>query len=455
MDHSESQRGDGSGLPIFLGRALICLLSMLFLGLGLGMSVHKGTSFFWTLGFLATLAFVVLLMARWQVRPLAEPLGQLLGGTRPRAIEDLPGAWSAMERENDDLRERAAREDRLLPGIMARLEEGVILFGPLGILEQFNPAAQRHLGLGAPLAKGMTVGEVFRDPEGPDAIRKAFRGTSCEWRLARAGRTLRVRAIPFAPLGSVSGVLLTLDDVTSQEALETTRQKFISNVSHELKTPVTAIRIAAENLQEEHLQDSARSSAQSIMRSVDRLTLLLGDLSELSRIESGALHLAPVSLDLGGFLDTVMRDLQPRALAHGVELILSVDAPDGALIHVDPLRLHQILENLVSNALKFSPAEGRVELFVQVTNQGQSWEVRDQGPGIPEAEQARIFERFYRAQAAKAKPGTGLGLAIVKHLCRLMGGEVSVDSRPGEGATFRVILPPQTEAQEPAGPPIR
>jgi len=92
---------------------------------------------------------------------------------------------------------------------------------------------------------------------------------------------------------------------------------------------------------------------------------------------------------------------------------------------------------------------------VRITDQGQIWEVHDQGPGIPDAEQGRIFERFYRAQAAKAKPGTGLGLAIVKHLCRLMGGEVAVESKLGEGATFRVILPPQVEPQEPAGPPIR
>ncbi len=455
MDQQETQRGDGSGLPVFLGRALICLVSMLFLGFGLGMSVHQGASLFWTLGLLVTLGIVLFLMARWQVRPLADPLGQLLGGTRPKAIEDLPRAWSALEQENVDLREKAAREDRLLPGIMARLEEGVLLFGVTGHLEQFNPAAQRHLGLGAPLAKGMTVGEVFQDQEGPPAVQKAYRGTPCEWRLTRASRTLRVRVIPFAPLGAVSGVLLTLDDVTSQEALETTRQKFISNVSHELKTPVTAIRIAAENLQEENLEGSARSSAQSIMRSVDRLTLLLGDLSELSRIESGALRLAPVRLNLREFLDTLMNDLQPRQAASGVLLALELDAPPETEILADPLRLHQVIENLVSNALKFSPTGGRVDLSVRITSQGQIWEVRDQGPGIPPGEQGRIFERFYRTKAGQAKPGTGLGLAIVKHLCRLLGGEVSVMSLPGEGATFRVFLPPLVEPQDPAGPPSR
>lgn len=443
MDQPDSQPRQESGLPVFLGRALVCLASMLFLGFGLGLSVHKGASVPWTLGLLATLAMVLILMARWQLRSLAEPLGQLLSGNRPRAIEDLPRAWSALERENQDLRERAAREERLLPGIMARLEEGVLLFDATGDLDQFNPAAQRHLGLGGPLAKGMAAGEVFHDPEGPAAIQKAYRGVPCEWRMTRAGRTLRVRAIPFAPLGFVSGVLLTLDDVTSQEALETTRQKFISNVSHELKTPVTAIRIAAENLQEEELSGTARDSAQSLLRSVDRLAMLLDDLSELSRIESGALNLAPERLDLTSYLETLMKDLQARGAACGVPVDLEADAPPGVTILADPLRLHQVLENLVSNALKFSPPGGRVRLSVRVTDQGQTWEVQDQGPGIPEAEQGRIFERFYRAQAAKAKPGTGLGLAIVKHLCRLMGGEVTVESRLGAGATFRVMLPPQ------------
>src|ERR1035438_6619717 len=100
MNPSESQQNEGSGMPVFLGRALICLASMLFLGFGLGMSVHQGASFLWTLGLLVTLALVLILMARWQVRPITEPLELLLRGSRPRAIEDLPRAWSALEQEN-------------------------------------------------------------------------------------------------------------------------------------------------------------------------------------------------------------------------------------------------------------------------------------------------------------------------------------------------------------------
>ncbi|HEX9081130.1 MAG TPA: HAMP domain-containing sensor histidine kinase [Holophagaceae bacterium] len=441
-------------MPAFMGRALLSLGAVLFLGVGLGMSVRHGVSLPWTLGLITSLVLVVVLLARWQVRLVAEPLGQLLREAKPMAIEDLPSAWSALEQENLDLKERAAREDQLLRSIMTRLEEGVLLFGSEGRLEIYNPAAQRLLGLGAPLSQGQLASVVFSDRESPVAIQRAYLGVPSEWRLARAARTLRVRAIPFAPSGFTAGVLLTLDDVTRQEALETTRQKFISNVSHELKTPVTAIRIAAENLQEERLSESGQASAQALLRSVDRLALLLGDLSELSRIESGALHLEPVRLDLDAFLDALSADYGSRHAASGIRLDLQKAYPPGAAVLVDPLRLSQILENLVSNAVKFSPADGTVRVQASLTDRHMQWEVSDQGPGIPDSEQGRIFERFYRAKDAKAKPGTGLGLAIVKHLCRLMGGEVSVESQPGAGARFRVVLPLQQD-QAPAGPPSR
>ena len=454
MTTPDPARDRATGLPAFMGRAMLCLGAMLFLGLGLGMSVLEGVSVPWTLGLVAALAMVLVLMARWQVRLVAEPLGRLFRETQPMAIEDLPGAWSALEQENLDLKERAEREDHLLRSIMTRLEEGLLLFSEKGTMEIYNPSAQRLLGLGAPLAVGMGAQEVFQDAESPVAIQRAFLGVPSEWRITRAARMLRVRAIPFAPSGPVSGVLMTLDDITRQEALETTRQKFISNVSHELKTPVTAIRIAAENLQEEPLPETAQASAQSILRSVDRLALLLDDLSELSRIESGALRLVPERVSLDAFLDSVASDFSSRHRASGVALDIHREVPANTVVLADPLRLSQILENLLSNAVKFSPPGGHVVLSVEVTPQGHQWVVADSGPGIPEAEQGRIFERFYRAQGAKAKPGTGLGLAIVKHLCRLMGGEVTVDSRPGAGARFRVVLPLQSD-QGLAGPPSR
>lgn len=438
----------GMGLSGLLGRALLCLGAMLFLGFGLGLSAYHGFSSAWTLGLMVALMFILVLMARWQVRFLSKPIGQLPGGGSPPSMKELPGAWSALKQENSDLRDRLALDERLLPGLMARLEEGVLLFGVLGELEQFNPAAQRHLGLGAPLAKGMGVRQILTDPESLAAVERALGGLGSEWRLVRAARSLRARAIPFAPLGTQSGVLITLDDVTSQEALEQTRQKFISNVSHELKTPVTAIRMAAEYLQGEPLSEPAAASAASMLRSVDRLTLLLEDLSELSRIESGSLHLNPQSLLLEEVFQQVLTDLRQHPATRGLDLRGRCLARPDTRVVVDPLRLHQIVENLVSNAAKFSPAGSPVEVDVLVAEHSHVWRVRDEGPGIPEAELGRIFERFYRASTGLGKPGTGLGLAIVKHLCRLMGGEVTVQSASGFGTTFTVRLPLVPQASE-------
>ncbi|HJW73457.1 MAG TPA: HAMP domain-containing sensor histidine kinase [Geothrix sp.] len=443
MDFRPSGDRPGSALPVFLTRSLTAMGAMVLLGIGLGVSLQNGLSWTWLLGLLVTLVLVALLLARWQVRFITVPLGRLLEQSGPQAIEDLPRVWFRMEQENLNLRERAAREENLLPAVMARLEEGVLLFTRGEVLDQFNPSAQRHLGLGVPLDKGMRLDQIFPDSQGSEVVRRAQDGVPGELRLERSGRMLRLRAIPFAPQGPVSGVLVTLDDVTRQEALETTRQKFISNVSHELKTPVMGIRIAAENLLEEPLAEGPRLNAESLLRSVDRLSMLIEDLSELSRIESGALELRPQPLALGAFLSALAEEVSARTQASGVRLEVVAQVSDELRILADPLRLHQILENLLSNAIKFSPPETTVTLSLRVEPQSLTWEVRDQGPGIPEAEQGHIFERFYRAPATRSKPGTGLGLAIVKHLCRIMGGEVTVESQPGQGAAFRVRLPIQ------------
>jgi two-component system phosphate regulon sensor histidine kinase PhoR len=451
MDFRPSGDRPGSALPVFLTRSLTAMGAMVLLGIGLGVSLQNGLSWTWLLGLLVTLVLVALLLARWQVRFITVPLGRLLEQSGPQAIEDLPRVWFRMEQENLNLRERAAREENLLPAVMARLEEGVLLFTRGEVLDQFNPSAQRHLGLGVPLDKGMRLDQVFPDSLGSEVVRRAQDGVPGELRLERSGRMLRLRAIPFAPQGPVSGVLVTLDDVTRQEALETTRQKFISNVSHELKTPVMGIRIAAENLLEEPLAEGPRLNAESLLRSVDRLSMLIEDLSELSRIESGALELRPQPLALGSFLSSLAEEVSARTQASGVRLEVVAQVPDEIRILADPLRLHQILENLLSNAIKFSPQETTVTLSLSVESQSLTWEVRDQGPGIPEAEQGHIFERFYRAPATRSKPGTGLGLAIVKHLCRIMGGEVTVESQPGQGAIFRVRLPLVPVPEEPKG----
>ena len=386
---------------------------------------------------------------------LPHPLGLLLGGPvlalglglllyqLLRVESPHHRALRRLEEENLALRSRADREDQLRRGILASLREGVLVFGEERRLLQANPAAALLLGSGSRLSVGAGLAEAFRDPESLAQLEAAFRGEPSQWTLRREPRVLRARALPFQAGLEARGVLITLDDVTRMEALETTRQKFISNASHELKTPVTAIRIAAENLQDGGAVGAeGEAGLRSIFRSVERMTLLLNDISELSRIETGALILEPRPVPVAAFARELLDDLAAQARAKRVELRLELHAGTEDLrVAADPLRLHQLLENLLSNAVKFSPEGAAVRLGLETDGTSASWTVSDQGPGIPESEQARVFERFYRTASARGVPGTGLGLAIVKHLARLMGGEVTLTSEPGKGAAFTFKMP--------------
>jgi two-component system phosphate regulon sensor histidine kinase PhoR len=362
-----------------------------------------------------------------------------------RAESPHQRALRRLEEELLALRTRAEREDQLRKGILASLREGVLVFGEDRRLLLANPAAVRLMGTGSRLGEGAGLAEAFRDPESLAQLETAFRGEAAQWTLRREPRVLRVRALPFQAGLEARGTLVTLDDVTRMEALETTRQKFISNASHELKTPVTAIRVAAENLQDGgSVLAEGDSSLRTIFRALEKMTLLLDDVSELSRIETGALVLEPRALAVAGFARELLEDLEPQARAKGVGLELGMqEGLEGLRMQADPLRLHQLLENLLSNAVKFSPSGALVHLDIAKEEGALRWTIRDQGPGIPGPEQGRVFERFYRTSSARAVPGTGLGLAIVKHLARLMGGEITLQSEAGKGATFTFKMPLQ------------
>jgi len=361
-------------------------------------------------------------------------------------LRKLPKAWADLEEENLLLRHQAEAEDQIRRQILTHMNAGVLLLDQDRTLRLFNPAAQLLLGSSSSLSLGDPVVVAFREPESLRNIDGACQGAAAEWTLKRNPRILRLRAIPFeAPLQASNHpwVLVTVDDVTRQEALETTRQKFIANASHELKTPVTGIRIAVENLQEGSLVlPEGDSSLRIILRAVDRMTMLLGDISELSRIETGAMRLEPVPLRLGEFAADALENTRPQADAAGVSVELELpDELREETFLADPLRLVQLLDNLMSNAIKFSPAGAQVRVRILREGPWLVWMVSDQGPGISETDAQRIFERFYRAPSVRRIPGTGLGLAIVKHLAVLMKGEVDMHTEPGKGSTFIFRLP--------------
>ncbi|MDD5658364.1 MAG: ATP-binding protein [Elusimicrobia bacterium] len=232
-------------------------------------------------------------------------------------------------------------------------------------------------------------------------------------------------------------------DLTRLRRLEQMRKDFVANVSHELRTPLAAVKAYAETLRSGGLDDPAHRAefVAEIERSADRMTRLVDDLLTLSALESGQREPVREPVDLMRVAAEVVASLKP--LADRKQLALRLDPfRDVPTIQGDRGQLKQVLVNLVDNAIKFTPDKGAVRIWAENRPGWTTLVVQDSGCGIPESDQARIFERFYRVDKARSRElgGTGLGLAIVKHIVEAHGGGVSVASSP-EGSAFRVELP--------------
>ena len=259
---------------------------------------------------------------------------------------------------------------------------------------------------------------------------------------------VEVTGSAVGPLNSreTPGLLFVLHDITLQKRLENVRKEFVANVSHELRTPLSVIKGYVETLVDSHdempLADREKF-LRTIQRHAERLNSLLEDLLALSRLESARPGLARERVDVADMLAAAVEDFRHRPSAAGHRLCLSADPVLPAIL-ADPLKLGQVLDNLVSNALKYTPRGSSIDLVACIdTVDTIKIAVRDNGPGIPAEDVPHIFERFYRVDKGRSreKGGTGLGLSIVKHIVQLHGGRVWVESRAGEGTTFYFTLP--------------
>jgi two-component system sensor histidine kinase SenX3 len=256
--------------------------------------------------------------------------------------------------------------------------------------------------------------------------------------LGRGRIMVRARV---APLGSAY-ILLLVDDRTEARRVEDVRRDFVVNVSHELKTPVGGLALLAEAVLEANDDPEAVARfAHRMQVESTRLTRLVQEIVDLSRLEiAGTLH-DPELVDVGAAAAEAIEQSRLVAGSRGAEIVSSLAA--GAMVFGDSELLVTAVRNLVGNAINYSVPGSRVAVSVRSADQLVEIAVADQGQGIPESEQARIFERFYRVDAARSRAtgGTGLGLAIVKHICANHGGEVTVWSEPGHGSTFTMRLP--------------
>jgi two-component system phosphate regulon sensor histidine kinase PhoR len=339
--------------------------------------------------------------------------------------------------------EELSRDRARMEAILGGMVEGVLVVDRQGRLQLVNRAAQKMLRV-EPSAAGRLYQEVIRHPDITEQLTAALNGQESggeETTLAREpGRTLLTRAAPVS--GPSGGAVLVLHDITDLRRADQIRRDFVANVSHELRTPLTAIRGYVEALLDGPADaESTRKFLEIIARHSTRMERLVKDLLRLARLDARQELLETARCDIKQIFSAVTADLAPSIEAKRQHVALAV-SPEARQVDGDPAKLHDIVRNLVENAVNYSPEETEVRLGAAQDNGTYLITVADSGPGIPTDDLTRVFERFYRVDKSRSRPGgTGLGLAIVKHLVELHGGEAVAANRPEGGAVFTVKLP--------------
>lgn len=411
-------------------------------------------------------ALISLLLAGYFARRMTHPLREIAtlvreigaGRTERRLVvqrEDEVGRLvrsvnhmaDALDRQIARIeREGAQREaiiSALAGGLLAVDHEQRVLF--------INPQARRLLGrtpdeeLG-----GVRVFEFARNSALNDAIQGCLaRGerVNGEARLLGSGgeRTVEFTVVPLpGDQDADPGCVLELRDVSDLRRLEAVRRDFVSNVSHELKTPLTAMRGYTEALlaDEDMPVGVRRAFLEKAHRNTDRLAAIVVDLLSLSRLESSEHNLAFEELDVNELVEHVIEDLSDLADSRTTHVAVEATG-EPLLVNADPQALGMAISNLVTNAIQYSPEGGDVRVRVACEGATVRIDVEDKGPGIPTHEQERVFERFYRVDKARSRKlgGTGLGLSIVRHVMQAHGGQCKLESSPGRGSRFSLFLP--------------
>lgn len=415
---------------------------------GVGISIDRGLGGL-GVGLAAAAAATVAgaLLVTWSVvRPLHRmggSLERLAGGDLAARVEggdteELAALSRTLNRMAERLagQMRTTREEQGIRDlILSSMEEGVLLFGPDEQVVFANPATERHLPDRASRISDLFPGGL---QEAVRTARREERPVPVEVELSRPARSLRGSAVPVGRDGSV---LLVLRDVTQARRIDAVRRDFVTNASHELKTPAAAIQATAETIRLAAHEDPAvvPRFAEQLEREAVRLSRIVADLLDLSRLESG--FDAAETVRLSALVQEETARFTDRAAEQGVDL--SLDAAEAVPVRGSARDLGLLVRNLVDNAIRYTRPGGRVRVRLTREHGEAVLRIRDTGIGIPSRDLPRIFERFYRVDRARSREtgGTGLGLSIVKHVAENHGGSVRVRSELGRGSEFEVRLP--------------
>jgi two-component system phosphate regulon sensor histidine kinase PhoR len=366
-----------------------------------------------------------------------DEIGRLAGNIN-EMVEALQEKITAAQEEQEKLR-----------SAFASMSEGVMVLDADNRIEAFNRSMRKIIGDRYGDIVGKTILEAFRSTALHDAIEQVRRTNEPilqEMELGDAGKVLDVNlSIIKAPPGQMEKVMLVFHDVTRLKQLECVRADFVANVTHEIKTPLTAIIGFVETLQHGALNDTA--TAQKFLHIIHdhalRLNRLVDDLLTLSKIELGETRLQIEPLAVDHLMDSVLAVVQPRAEEKNLQIIrdFSGELPP---LRADRDKISQIMLNILDNAVKFTPEGGRITITAMPSQDDQiNIRISDTGIGIPKDEISRLGERFYRVDKTRSREmgGTGLGLSIVKHLLIICQGRMEIESKPGTGTTVSIFIP--------------
>jgi len=418
----------------------------------------RGSLFLWSMLILVVAGTATLMVSR-AFSDRVERLKEFSRRVAEGDFRPLPGDGSgdALEALGNSLNQTAARLDstirtlteerNLSSAILGSMVEGVAVINGSERLVFANPGFAEILGIDVSPQAGTALVETVRQSELIEAVRLVLRGAPRVETEVVTG-TLRqhffAATVASVTAGKTSGAVIVLHDITDLRKLERVRRDFVANVSHEFKTPLTAIQGFAETLLAGALDDTQNRERflEIILEHSRRLARLTDDLLKLSKMDADRLELEINQTSVTQFVATCLETAQRRAVEKNLELIVDVPSnlPD---IAADRRRLAEVLQNLLDNAMQYTLAGGQITLSAAHIRREVVFTVSDTGIGIPKADQPRIFERFYRVDAARSREvgGTGLGLAIAKHLVEVHDGRLWVESEIGQGSQFHFSVP--------------
>jgi two-component system, OmpR family, phosphate regulon sensor histidine kinase PhoR len=402
-------------------------------------------------------AVVAILLAFQMLRITTEPVKKLTQLSKKMArgeldqeiqitsqdeVGELARAFNQMAARLKEMVTLVINERDRMATILSNIEDAIFMVDRDGKVTTMNQAAEKIFQTQANKALGHTFIEVVRDHELNQVLQHCLSTGKQQMGAVEIKPKRQSLSVIATPLSGDSGCLVHIRDLTELRRLEMIRQDFVSNISHELRTPIASVKALAETLNEGAIEDPsvAKDFLSRINVEADKLAQMVQELGELSRIESGKTQLQKRHINIADSIEHAVDRLKAQSDRAGLTLDTNIP-PTLPKVMADEARVEQVLVNLIHNAIKFTPSGGRISISAQARDNDILISVADTGEGISADDLPRIFERFYKADKSRSGGGTGLGLAIAKHIVEAHGGKIWAESVEGKGSNFSFTLP--------------